>query len=393
MSAGFDGIGLQAALVLGCKPVWEAIGMRAAGQGHDPSPLVGEGLGRGGAVASIGCCVSLCAAARYLGREFVPHAEILSFASPKESIQRKGDPTFAPFAALRVPCASRLKRRLRNSRPAAAQTVLADYPVSACDARRSRREPVRGGASHRSLGLQWIFVGCNQRASALHRMPSLSKTSGAMRCASIAPYLGIRRSDFSPTATLNKHRVGLKSDLQGLRWSRVGNSLPTQHGGQQAAHPTQAGQAWSLASQWISPVGHAEHRRKLRGCRRGLSEQQTAGLMRVPQPPQLSRSTGNPQPQAEGVTFGSPSLGYLSWRDKKGTVPAGHPRHLNQLRVSAPNQPESKFSGSTPSPQPLSRKGRGAAPLQPALLLPRKHARKPIPARPAGLPLNGGRHA
>ena len=45
-----------------------------------------------------------------------PAAEILSFASPKESIQRKGDPTFAPSATLRVPCASHLKRRLRNSR-------------------------------------------------------------------------------------------------------------------------------------------------------------------------------------------------------------------------------------------------------------------------------------
>jgi hypothetical protein len=71
-----------------------------------------------------------CADARYLGREFVPQAEILSFASPKESIQRKGDPTVAPSAALRVPCASRAMRPLRNS-PAAerlAQTVLADPP-------------------------------------------------------------------------------------------------------------------------------------------------------------------------------------------------------------------------------------------------------------------------
>lgn len=32
MSAGFDGIGLQAALGLGCRPGWEAIGMRLAGQ-------------------------------------------------------------------------------------------------------------------------------------------------------------------------------------------------------------------------------------------------------------------------------------------------------------------------------------------------------------------------
>ena len=67
---------------------------------------------------------------------------------------------------------------------------------------------------------------------------------GAMRCASIAPYaVAVCRS----------------------------NALPA-HGGQQAAHPTQAGQAWPIASQWISPVGHAEHRRSARGSRRGLFE-------------------------------------------------------------------------------------------------------------------------
>ena len=135
MSGIFTGMGLQGALVLGCRPGCESMGIRVAGQAHSPSPLAGcaatwwaqsgrlveclgvlsEGLGRGGAVASISCGVVVCADARYFGREFVPHAEILSFASPKESTQRKGDPTFAPFAALRVPCASRLKRRLRNS--------------------------------------------------------------------------------------------------------------------------------------------------------------------------------------------------------------------------------------------------------------------------------------
>jgi hypothetical protein len=31
-----------------------------------------------------------------------PAAELLSFASPKESIQRKGDPKVTPYAALRV---------------------------------------------------------------------------------------------------------------------------------------------------------------------------------------------------------------------------------------------------------------------------------------------------
>ena len=223
---------LQGALVVACGLGCRAMGMRAAGQGFGALTRVFEAGVR-------------------------PAAEILSFASPKESIQRKGDPGYAPcgFPALlesRGGCGTRF-----------AQTVLADYPAPSCDARRSSREPVRGGASF---------------------------------CAAFCRLFG----------------------------------------GQQAAHPTQAGQVQVIANQRISPVGHAEHRRKLRGCRRGLFEQQTAGLMRVPQPPQLLRSAGHPQPQAEGVTSGSPSLGYLSWRDKKGTVPAGHPRHLI-TRVSAQN--------------------------------------------------------
>ena len=89
---------------------------------------------------------------------------------------------------------------------------------------------------------------------------------------------------------------------------------------------------WSLRKHGQAPVESAEHRRLKRGCRRGLFEQQTEGLMRVPQPPFQTRSTGNPQPQAEGANVGSPSLGYFSWRDKKSNVPAGHPRHLKIAR-------------------------------------------------------------
>jgi hypothetical protein len=144
----FTGMGLQGALVLGCRPGCEAIGMRAAEA--SPSPLAGEGLGRGGAVASIGCGVVLCADARCFGVGVRPTAEILSFASPKESIQRKGDPTFAPFATLRVPCASRLKRRLRNSPQPCGLGLRQSSPTSpfqpamlgALDG-----SPVRGGAN------------------------------------------------------------------------------------------------------------------------------------------------------------------------------------------------------------------------------------------------------
>jgi hypothetical protein len=268
---------LQGALILACRPGCGPVWMRLAGPIFSPSPLAGcaatwwaqsgrlveclgalsEGLGRGGSVAVFGCGVVLCAGARYLGREFVPQAEVLSFASPKESTQRKGDPGYAPcgFPALleiRGGCGTRF-----------AQTVLADYPAPSCDARRSSREPVRGGASHR--------------------------------------------------ATFNGF-----------------------FGGQQAAHPTQAGQAWLLASLWISPVGHAEHRSPMRGSPRGLFEQSPQGFASsaaaaLDEKRRVTRSA------AEGVTSGSPSLGYLSWRDKKGTVLAGHPRHPNQLRVSAPN--------------------------------------------------------
>ena len=49
----------------------------------------------------------------------------------------------------------------------------------------------------------------------------------------------------------------------------------------------------------------------------------------------FSREAQGTRSAAEGAYPGSPSLGYLSQRDKKGNVPAGHPRHRNQPRVSA----------------------------------------------------------
>ena len=138
MSRVFDGDSLKMALVLPRSPACKPIGMRPAGQVFSPSPLAGEGLGRGGSVAAFGCGVVLCADARCFGVGVRPTAEILSFASPKESIQRKGDPGYAPsafgcgFPALlesRGGCGTRF-----------AQTVLADYPAPSCDARRDLRD-------------------------------------------------------------------------------------------------------------------------------------------------------------------------------------------------------------------------------------------------------------
>jgi hypothetical protein len=303
---------LRSTLVLACRPGCEAMGMRAAG------------LGRGWLQHFEIATELSCALTRgLLGREFVPHAEILSFASPKESIQRKGDPTFAPSALrLRVPCASHLKRRLRNS--------------------------------HQPCGL-------------------LLKQS-------------------SPTTPFQPAMLGARDGSPVRGAANTAATSSSFFGGQLAAHPTQAGQAWSLAFPRISPVGHAEHRRSVRGSRRGLFERPQDASSAAAARFEKRRATRS---AAQGVTSGSPSLGYLSWRDKKGTVPAGHPRHLNQSRASAPSQPESQFSGRTPSPQPLSLKGRGAmtAPLQPALLLPLKHACKPIPERLAGRYAKEARHA
>jgi len=53
------------------------------------------------------CCVAI--ATGYLNRVFAPEGEILSFASPKESIQRKGDPDSAQI--LRFSLLTRVFRR------------------------------------------------------------------------------------------------------------------------------------------------------------------------------------------------------------------------------------------------------------------------------------------
>ena len=228
-----------------------------------------------------------------MGREFVPRAEVLSFASPKESTQRKGDPTFAPSA-----CGY-------------------GFPVLLGS---------RGGCGTRA-GLT------GQHSNSPRRLPR-----AFLRCSAL-------------------------STGAGSWWRQPPCYLQRFFGGQQAAHPTQAGQAWLLAFPRISPVGHAEHRRSARGSRRGLLEWLQAASSAAAARFEKHRATRS---AAEGVTFGSPSLGYLSWRDKKGNVPAGHPRHLNQLRVSAQHQT--------------------AASLQTAPSLPHSPACKPIPVCPAGPP-------
>ena len=117
-----------------------------ADQVTSPSPFVGEGLGRGGS----GFVEPSCGFVRYRAVILVPGVpgrHVTFLVSPRNVTQRRrpGD------RALRL----RLRVALRFSPETAAaelvlafqsstQTVLADYPVSACDARRDLRELVRG---------------------------------------------------------------------------------------------------------------------------------------------------------------------------------------------------------------------------------------------------------
>ncbi len=57
---------------------------------------------------------------KYKNRRGLPDSKLLSFASPKESSQRNGDPGLPPTSW--VPCVARLVRRLRNSRYALKQS-------------------------------------------------------------------------------------------------------------------------------------------------------------------------------------------------------------------------------------------------------------------------------
>ena len=72
-----------------------------------------------------------------------------------------------------------------------------------------------------------------------------------------------------------------------------------------------------------APVGRAEHRRLKRGSRRGLFEQQTEGLMRVPQPPFQARSTGNPQRSGGRDLRVAFSLDTFFWRSKRKYLGCG----------------------------------------------------------------------
>ncbi len=65
----------------------------------------------------------------------------ISFASPKETNQRKGDPAYAPRKA-GVPSLQTIERWLRNSLAALAQTVLAEFPPACLPLGAAEGDPV-----------------------------------------------------------------------------------------------------------------------------------------------------------------------------------------------------------------------------------------------------------
>jgi len=91
---------------------------------------------------SRGCVPAGCFSA---GRDMRPAAHSLSFASPKESKQRKGDPTAAPLEIRGVPCGARELGRLRklaleykDSNSAQPSPSTAQTPVHCAPQRRTR---------------------------------------------------------------------------------------------------------------------------------------------------------------------------------------------------------------------------------------------------------------
>ena len=79
----------------------------------------------------------------YFGFMFRPSGEVLFFASPKKSNQKKGGPDGLP--AMRVPCASQTFGRSPNSQagntPGQLNQGGLTYPQKPCDARLRPREP------------------------------------------------------------------------------------------------------------------------------------------------------------------------------------------------------------------------------------------------------------
>ncbi len=109
-----------------------------------------------------------------------PAAGLLSFASPKENNQRKGDPTKPPLLR-RGPLRSSVLAGGCTTRPYGPQTVLADSP----------REALRCSAA--STGLELSVA--NEA-----NVPMAASKPG--------------RSDFGPTAAFIGGAVGPKSDLR-----------------------------------------------------------------------------------------------------------------------------------------------------------------------------------
>jgi hypothetical protein len=317
-----------------------------------PPPWWGRGWGEGGCRASI-CSGVDCALTRgVLGREFVPQPRYFLLLRQKKVSKEKAT---------------------RRSRP----PLRYGFPVLLAQCGRcGTRQPLRASGSNSPRGPLRITLRCSALSTGAHpwwrqqsrswqrmvfrrvqsarqRIAPHGRSIPNIRCNALrfdchVQQLGFRGSDSVCRATLTDK----------LRWSRVGKLLPTQSGGQRAAHPTQIYQAKVIAYPRISPVGHAEHRRSVRGSRRGLFERPQDASSAAAARFEKRRATRS---AAQGVTSGSPSLGYLSWRDKKGTVPAGHPRHLNHARqrTKATRAPFS-YAAAPPLPNPSPSKGRGA---------------------------------
>ena len=204
-------------------------------------------------------------------------AGVLSFASPKESSQRKGDPKVgAGFAGPLRYSESRAAAEL-GLRP---QTVLADCPRPSCVAQRLPRGPQR---RRRSTDVA--------QKTDFHGQPEITAKNEILR-----------RRSHAPTPSLPRKRESRMLDSRLARREAESRVCRGRGNDGTPASPR-------IVSP--GPLRGAEQRRKAGGSRRGLSE----GEARVPQPPGLPSSTGNRRSRHRPrVAF---FLLTFSWRSKK----------------------------------------------------------------------------
>jgi len=251
-----------------------------------------------------------------VGREFAPAGESLSFASPKESNQRKGDPTVCvPSLRYGQPAVLGYGGGPQNSLHFVPLRQL--RPLSRLRLR-SSAQPEGGGRAFASLGLAYpTGLRC-----ARHLSCSLSLWERA----------GVRALGGGYRQTLGEARCPHP------------NPLPEGEG----KRKTQG-----RAKRWPEPHSKAERSKGpsaplwlRRGAQRFADQgSQLFERSEFCETPRNASTAGCPQLRCGTQTVGSPSFAYFSWRDKKSESPAGARPGLRPLQEADRQQANTSKQG------------------------------------------------